>query len=152
MKPLSTKIAIEKEQFEAYSQSGVVDIHNKVKDFRYEEEVTCSIDQSLDKLNRRLKQVELVVEDHIKALHGKGGLKYFNDEDNVMPLEEKINYLITKQAKIPIEGEHGPRLRLVGITQSYDVFDSVQFKKVKAIKLKLETNQEYTLADETLEP
>jgi len=58
----------------------------------------------------------------------------------------KIKYLLAKKDLIPKGNDPSTlRLRMEGVTQSYDVFESAQFKKIQIVKDILQDNPHFKL-------
>lgn len=58
--------------------------------------------------------------------------------------EEKLRYMLGKQQFVYKE----ERMRMVDITQSYNIYDSIAFKKTKSLQEKIETNNKFNLVSE----
>jgi hypothetical protein len=59
--------------------------------------------------------------------------------------KQKLSYLQKHSSKIPRHSKKEFRLRMQGVTQSYDAFDSIIFKRVKAVREILKDNPQYSL-------
>jgi len=60
----------------------VVDIGQKPRYFRLEEEVEVSSHAASNYLDRRIAQIESIVDDHVRALHGDVGLDFMSSGEN----------------------------------------------------------------------
>lgn len=87
---------------------------------------------------RRIKQIELICDDHLSHLHG---LENLNQHFKHLKPEEKLRYLLSKQQLV----HKDERMRMVDITQSYNIYDSIAFKKSKSLQEKIETNNQFNL-------
>lgn len=73
-------------------------------------------------------------------LHLHGTQKNLEKFKDLVP-EAKLRYLLDKQQFINKE----ERMRMVDITQSFNIFDSAMYKETKTVEEKLETNKDYNL-------
>jgi hypothetical protein len=80
----------------------------KYKEARHDEEINFEATTIVDLHQRRIKQIELVLDDHLLHLHGKAGISKFS---HLTP-EQKLRYLLGKQEYI----DKDQRMRLVDIT------------------------------------
>lgn len=86
---------------------------------------------------RRQKQIELVIDSHLEHLHGNWRMSEFQG----MEPESKLRYLL----KVQLLVNKNERMRMLDITQSYDIKESVVYSKSKVVAEKLEENPNYQL-------
>jgi len=109
---------------------------------RFEQEPEFKSTSAHDYQDRRLDQISKVIDEHLAVLHGEARVKAF---EHLVP-QQKLKYLLQKQNLIKVDQKGKERLRMHGLTQSYNIFDSVAFKKNKAVQQKLqESNNAYKL-------
>jgi len=72
-------------------------------------------------------------------LHGENNL---NAHFKHLSVDEKLRYLLDKQQLVYKD----ERMRLVDITQSYNIYDSLAFKKAKGVQEKIESNEQFNLS------
>lgn len=107
------------------------------KDSRYQEEINYEYTTVIDYFERRKRQVELVIDDHIIHLHGQKNYRKFEN----LSYEVKLKYILKKEVAI----DQMTRMRMVDVTQSYNILDSVTHKDAKVVEEVLEENPEYDL-------
>jgi hypothetical protein len=112
-------------------------------------------------LENKQFQIEGVINDHLKFLHGKNCLSQFAS----LEFMQKIEYLSyhdfhikngpnLSSSKDEFERElTSDRLRLEGVTLSYDLYESITFSKIKEIQKIMDRKsshfkENYTLDDE----
>ena len=108
---------------------------------RMDDEVKFSPEDIIQGLKDRIRQIELVIDDHLVHLHGKENLERFSS----LSYDIKLRYLLDKQECF----DFNERVRMIDITQSYNIFDSTLFKEAKFIEELVEENKNYTLIDST---
>ena len=81
------------------------------------EEVQFEATFIIDLLTKRVKQIEFVIDDHIAHLHGAKEMYQFEE----LSYEQKLRYLLNLQNNIA----KNQRMRMVDITQSYDILNSI---------------------------
>ena len=79
------------EELEAEEKSQSVDI--MFKDKRYEQETATDKDIAIRLYERRIRQIELMIDDHLVHLHSEANLHRFAE----LKPQEKIWYLMDKQ-------------------------------------------------------
>lgn len=72
----------------------------------------------------------MVIDDHIIHLHGKDEMYQFED----LNYEQRLRYLLDLQNNINKE----KRMRMVDITQSYDILNSIQYAVTKKVEKQLD--------------
>lgn len=105
---------------------------------RYDAETDYNLSSIVEIYERRIKQIENVCDDHLLHLHG---LENLNQHFKHLKPEEKLRYLLLKQQFV----HKDERMRMVDITQSYNIYDSIAFKKTKSLQEKIETNEKFNL-------
>lgn len=121
-------------------------------------------------LENKQYQIEGVINDHLKFLHGKANFLRFAELTFIQKLdylssynselkngkkqdEGKITFSRLVQGEAKDEVLHSERLRLEGITLSYDAYESIAFSKIKDIKEIMDETlnrlkRNYTLEDD----
>merc|ERR1719329_877508 len=107
------------------------------KQHRFDEEINFEATTIIDIYKRRIRQIELVVDSHLTHLHGKWNMDKFRD----LNVDQKLRYILQKQHLVDKE----MRMRMVDITQSFNLLDSQMFKTTKIVQEKVEDNEHYTL-------
>ena len=112
----------------------------QIKEKRYPEEFQFEKSQVIDKIELRMNCIMNTIDSHIMAHHGDECIEEFKK----LTYKSKIQYIEnTSLMKIKTD----KRLRMVGMTQSYNIDDSLTFKSNKKLKQILESNSNYTLSD-----
>lgn len=127
----------ERNTFKNNMQSSDFKASFKSRQFRYDEENECMDESIMARLETRVTQIEKVIDDHLRDLHGSKGLKYFEDFD----YDEKLRYLLEMAA----EFNNRDRMRIINIIQSYDIFLSHQFRNTQIVRNLIEKNRRYQL-------
>lgn len=120
---------------------------NDFNEFRYEEEAQFNSENIKEYHTRRISQISRVIDEHLLVLHGPEELSRFES----FKADIKLKYLLNMQNLITMSSHEDAdkRLRMKGITQSYNVYDSVSFKNVKTVQQKLlDSNNKYSLVEE----
>jgi len=97
---------------------------------RFEEEqyfTTNCHNQILQDLKDRVKSIEQTIDNIILDLYGKSEMRLFDD----LTYELKLDYL--KRQSEELEELKDTRMRLEGVTLSYDILQSKAFLKIKDI-------------------
>lgn len=88
-----------------------------------------------------MAQIELTIDDHLVHLHGPDSLKTFDDND--LSYKAKLRYLLEKQGFV--DKQAGERMRMVDITQSFNIYDSQAHQATKLVEELIEENPYYSL-------
>lgn len=108
------------------------------KENRFEEEIDFDNNSITEIYERRIKQIDLVCNDHLTHLHG---LENLNEHFIHLNSDQKLRYLLDKQQLV----HKDERMRMVDITQSYNIYDSIAFKNTKTVQENIESNPAYNL-------
>ena len=99
--------------------------------FRFENEVRFSLNENGDSflkyLTSRKEQIEMAIDDHLFVIAALG--EY--DQYSKMTYQDKLGVLRERNGEVQAKKD---RMRLKGLTQSYDMLDSEEFHHVKHIK------------------
>ena len=101
-------------------------------EFRHEEEIKFVAQVVEDKLQLRFDQIEKTIDSHIMSLHGDGCIHEFKD----LSYKNKIEYIISKATQLN-KKKSQERVRLEGMTQSYNIDDSLAFNMCKNVRILL---------------
>lgn len=88
-------------------------------DDRFEEEGTPSAEEYRVYLDRRVTEIENMINNHICYLHGKAG---YQEHFSSLVTKTKIRYLMAMQTQITYD-ENRTRVRLIDTIQSYKKLD-----------------------------
>ena len=80
-----------------------------MRQFRHPEEIEYREEAIVERLESRVVQIERVINDHIRALHGPRGLSQFDD----FGYREKLRYVLEMEVVGAFDDE--PRMRLINI-------------------------------------
>lgn len=89
---------------------------DSLRGVRLPEETNFAEEEIRKVLGQRKKQIEFVIDDHLAHLHGQANLKRFDELSH----SQKLRYLTLNQANIDKQA----RVRMIDITQSYNIHDS----------------------------
>ena len=144
---LLEKSGIEKNEFTEAVGNSASDNDYNINEYRYEEEAQFNSEKIKEYHTRRISQISRVIDEHLLVLHGPEEIKRFKS----FKADIKLKYLLNMQ-NLVVQSKHegaDKRLRMKGITQSYNVYDSVAFKNVKTVQQKLlDSNNKYSLLEE----
>ena len=93
---------------------------------RLEEESRFESDEVISKFEYRLSCIMNTIDWHIMSLHGDDSISKFKD----LTYESKIEYILDSYL---MANKKDDRLRMVGTTQSYNLFDSLAFNSNKKL-------------------
>merc|ERR1712046_411826 len=113
---------------------------DSLRGVRLPEETNFAEEEIRKVLAQRKKQIEFVIDDHLAHLHGQANLKRFDELSH----SQKLRYLTLNQANIDKQA----RVRMIDITQSYNIHDSDQFKLSKQLEDILDDNKHFNLLDQ----
>lgn len=99
-------------------------------DDRFEEEGTPSAEEYRVYLDRRVTEIENMINNHICYLHGKAG---YQEHFSSLVTKTKIRYLMAMQTQITYD-ENRTRVRLIDIVQSYNINDSANFIRCESVE------------------
>ena len=94
-------------------------------------------------LLKRKIEIERTIDDHLVDLYTTGNMHHFEG----LTLDMKLEYLMGQSAHLE---QNSDKMRMKGLTLSYDVFQSNQFKSLNTIH-EIVTNKQhdkYKLSDE----
>jgi len=109
---------------------------------RFPEETSFAQDAIEKIFNDRKRQVEHVIDDHLIHLHGLDKLGEFEE----LTYSQKLRYLMLNQANL----DKSQRVRMIDITQSYNIHDSSQYSLSKKLEDILDDNKDYELLEEDI--
>ena len=83
----------------------------------------------------RVMMIEKTIDDHLKLLHDKDGLNEINQEEGVNYIV-KLKYLESYAEQLKALQKV---CRMVNITQSFDIYQSMIYKKCRVLELDIES-------------
>lgn len=142
LKALYEKTCAEVKNFGEISGKGLG--KNSFADHRHEEEPAFDFDTMLKTLKNKQIQLEGVINDHLIFLHGEGSLSNFSE----LTFDQKLDYIDKHEVELQTgkpkkkdqdeetkdAAEKRERLRLQGVTMSYDLYESQNFNKYKEVQ------------------
>lgn len=145
MEALYYKSQRELERFRSIVRDDYEETKIDFKHFRYPEEANYDQEKHEKELKQRVVWIEKTIDRHLEILHGKSRMPHFQ----YLEYSDKLQYLFKLQNQVCQHQKGEERLRMEGITQSYNVYDSVAFKSIKAVRnLLKDTDFKYSLQDE----
>ena len=93
-------------------------------------------------LEKRVKQIEQTIDSHIRECHGPKNVSKFKG----LSYDQKLQYLLEIQSEITDINHNSiaqNRMRMIGLTQSYNLFDQQIFLKISKMKQALEDDPNY---------
>ena len=100
-------------------------------------------EETKESVEKRVETIEKRINKHIALLKNSSKAALFMNVGEPMDANLKLELLLDNQNELQIRDKS--ILRMESITQSYFMYDSTQFKKVKTIDRLLKTNSEYRL-------